>query len=80
MFPNSKIKDDIQKLKLKLSKDKPAVSMIEKDGPIADSPVAIDFEETHPGGSPQDVRITAFAFTIVLTFSLFPGLSRTFLI
>jgi hypothetical protein len=53
MPPDSKAKNNGPKLMI--NKDKPVVGMIEKDGPIVDSPVAIDFER-HPGGSPRDVR------------------------
>lgn len=63
-----KAKNDLQKLKI--NKDKPAVSMIEKDAPIVDSPVSIDFEEMNPGGPPQDVRAFAFTLTLHLNFSL----------
>jgi hypothetical protein len=58
MFPSSKAKNNGQKLMIK--KDEPSVGMLEKDAPIVDSPVAIDFEEGHPGGSPQDVRASYF--------------------
>ena len=51
---NSKAKNNGQKLAIK--KDKPEVGMIDKDDPIVDSPVAIDFEEGHPECSPHDVR------------------------
>jgi len=43
-------------LKLTMAKDKPGVGMIEKDGPLVESPVAIDSEESQQGCSPQDVR------------------------
>jgi len=83
MPPNSKAKNDLQKLKI--NKDKPAVSMIEKDGPIVDSPVEIDFEEKHPEGLPQDVRFFVFnldppppqSFPHVHVFFLFIGSNRT---
>lgn len=54
MPPNSKAKNS--GLKLAVAKDKPDVGMIEKDGPLVDSPVAIDFEESQQGLPPQDVR------------------------
>ena len=54
MPPNSKAKKN--GLKLTIGKDKPDVGMIEKDGPLVDSPVAIDSEESQPGSSLQDVR------------------------
>lgn len=53
MPPNSKAKYDGQKVTI--NKDEPPVGMLEKDAPIVESPVAIDFEGP-PGGSPQDVR------------------------
>ena len=69
MAPNQKAKRDLQKLKIR--KDKPAVSMIDKDGPIVDSPVAIDSGERYPEG-PQDVRVFTVRLctnpVIVLTF------------
>ena len=34
--------------------------MIEKDGPIVDSPVGIELGEQHPKKSPQDVGVFAF--------------------
>lgn len=49
MPPDSKIKNNCQKLVV--GKDKPDAGMIEKDGPLVDSPVPIDDEEGHPGGS-----------------------------
>jgi len=55
MAPNSKAKNN--GLKLTIAKDKPDVGMIEKDGPLVESPVAIDLEESSQQGcSPQDVR------------------------
>ena len=85
MPPYPKAKNDVPKLTIK--KDKPPVGMIEKDGPIADSPVAIDFEGWRPEGSAQDVRVFVFAFdplhiviAIVLTVFLFPRSNRTFLV
>jgi len=55
MAPNQKAKRDVQKLTIE---DKPVVSMIDKDGPIVDSPVAIDPGERYPEGpSRQDVRV-----------------------
>jgi len=55
--PNSKAKNN--GLKLAIAKDKPEVHMIENDGPLVDSPVAIDTSEESRlpvGGLPQDVR------------------------
>ena len=60
MPPNPKAKKDLQKLTI--AKDKPVVGIIEKDGPIVDSPEAIDFKERDPGGSPKDVRAFALTF------------------
>ena len=54
MAPNPKAKNN--GLKLTIAKDKPDVGMIEKDGPLVESPVAIDSEESQQGCSPQDVR------------------------
>ena len=70
---NSKAKNDGQKLAIK--KDKPEAGMIDEDGPIVDSPIAIDFEEGHPGGS-QDVRASHFALTPLR----FIGSNRTSLV
>ena len=57
MAPNQKAKRDLQKLKIR--EDKPVISMIDKDGPIVDSPVAIDSGERYPEGPSQDVRVFA---------------------
>lgn len=54
MPPYSKGKNDIPKLTMK--KEKPLVGMIEQDSPIVDSPVPIEFDDEHPGVSPQEVR------------------------
>ena len=54
MPPNSKTKNNRQKLAV--GEDRPDVGMIEKDGPLVDSPVPIDVEESQPGDSSQDVR------------------------
>jgi len=54
MTPNPKAKHNAQRLTTK--EDKPVVSMIERDGPIADSPLAIDLGE-YPEGPSQDVRV-----------------------
>ena len=53
MAPDPKAKGDARKLVI--NEDKPVVSIIDEDGPIVDSPVAIDSEEVHP---PQDVRVS----------------------
>jgi len=58
MPPNPKAKRNVQS-KSTIQEDKPVASMIEKDGPIADSPLAIDLGE-YPEGPSQDVR----AFTV----------------
>jgi len=50
--PNPKAKNN--GLKLTMVKDKPDVGMIEKDGPLVDSPKPMDLEESQPGGSLQD--------------------------
>ena len=52
MPSNSKAKNN--GLKLTMPNDKPDVHMIEKDGPLVDSPV--DIEESQPGDFLQDVR------------------------
>jgi hypothetical protein len=78
MSPNPKAKKDVQKSTVK--GDKP-VSMIEKDGPIVDSPLATDLGEWYPEDSPQDVRV--FTFTPLnqrchrVNVFLFLGSSRT---
>jgi len=59
MAPNPKTKHNVQTSTTK--EDKPVVSMIEKDGPIADSPLAIDLGE-YPEGPPQDVRVFTVHF------------------
>ena len=56
MPPNPKAKNDLQKLAM--NEGKPKVGMIEKDGPLVDSPVAIDLGESLQGGSAQDVRVS----------------------
>ena len=53
MAPNSKAKNN--GLKLTIAKDRPDVGMIEKDGPLVESPVPIGSEESQQGCS-QDVR------------------------
>jgi len=80
MPPNSKAKN-FQKPMIKTDK-LPVSTIIEKDGPIVDSPVAIDSEELHQEGSPQNVRAFTFALTplhfdptIVFTV-LFLGFNR----
>jgi len=52
MPPNSTAKNYGQKLTIK--KAESPVGILERDAPLVDSPVAIDFEESHPGGSLQD--------------------------
>lgn len=54
MAPKLKAKGDA--LKLIINENKPAITMIE-DGPIVDSPVAIDLGGWHPEKGPQDVGV-----------------------
>lgn len=56
-----KTKNDVVKLRTK--EHKPIVNMIDEDGPIVESPKAIDLGESYPEGPSQDVRVFAFALT-----------------
>lgn len=63
MSPNSTAKNKGQRIII--PEDKPKAGMIEKDGPLVDSPVAIDSEERDPGGPPEDVRGLRFTLTFL---------------
>lgn len=80
MVPESKAKGNT--LELTISENKPTIIMIEKDGPIVDSPAAIDLGERHPeeGVGVFCIRVdlpslVGVVIDIVLTF-LFHSLVR----